>query len=399
MRPSTPEIASSLRSATARRLVTLAVLVLLAFTATGCAGTVRALGRGTGRGIARGTVEELDALGVGARLQRSMEDPQVRNAIRELARAASTGAALGFTEQLRREELRGLAADVADTFTSHVVQGLGGLDLGKQIRPLMQQTVDGMLDAALAGERQEQIEAAVTRQLEAGVHALAGGLREDLGPAMTSVFDDALQRATRELAVSLRHDLGPALSEALAGAMESGLAGLPGSFQSLFSPELAANFGKMFDAEMKPRILDLMADPQFQQGMEDMSRSISRGIIFGSNDALGTLDNLAAARGKKSILDQVTDFEATDIGIGLFLAVAQTFLLFGLAAALQRGGRRVDALTHRLAVYEDELLELLRARAARERAYAAREGARFHEGDEPPTIAPPDEHPEDEPRP
>lgn len=245
--------------------------------------------------------------------------PEVRDATRELVGNVTDGMIDAMTDEERAARL----AELAERFVARVGDTLADV-MERDVAPVLAQTMSRALDASLRtllSERStDRIGEAIARLAREAAAAMALALREEIGPAL---------RAT------LREDLAPALREAL-------------------------------------------ADPDVQGAIADTSRTMSRGVVLGIQDALEQIEERRGPEQTSTLLTRLQGLPSTSAtfqyvaaGLALLLLLAIALLARAVARAraheaeAQRREAAMIALAEAIKSAEDrpwssELLDMLR---------------------------------------
>lgn len=147
------------------------------------------------------------------KIQRLLEDPQIKEASRELTSALVEGALDGATNEERQAKLRGITTQFIDA-----VAKAASKNLREDISPAMSQAaasaVQRVLASAMSPQSREQAAAmvdavtrsAVTAMTESAGRGLRTALEDDIGPGMAHLIRADLAPAMRE---AVRTDLLP----------------------------------------------------------------------------------------------------------------------------------------------------------------------------------------------
>lgn len=140
------------------------------------------------------------------KIQRLLEDPQIKEASRELTAALVEGALDGATNEERQAKLRGITTQFIDSVAQAAAR-----NLREDISPAMNQAaasaVQRVLSTALSPHSREQAAAMVDAVTRSAVTAMtdsaARGLRDDLGPALAKAIRADIVPAMRDASTDL----------------------------------------------------------------------------------------------------------------------------------------------------------------------------------------------------
>jgi hypothetical protein len=182
-----------------------AALLLFSLAGVGCV-TAEGVTRRAVPAALDSSVDYLNDPDAQKKIQRLLEDPQIKEASRELTAALVEGALDGATDEERQAKLRGITSQFIDSVAQAAAR-----NLREDISPAMSQAaasaVQRVLSTALSPRSREQAAAmvdSVTRSAVTAMTESAGrGLRDDLGPALAKVIRADLTPALRDTSTDL----------------------------------------------------------------------------------------------------------------------------------------------------------------------------------------------------
>jgi hypothetical protein len=228
---------------------------------------------------------------------------------------------------------------------------LASPELRAASRALAEDLADGALATLDAPARAARIERLTARYLAtltlALTRSLADGLRRDLSPALAAAVRDALAGALRE---GLREEHQLALARMAEGVSRAAVA----------SASRAAAEGVQRD--LAPSLRAALLDTRTAEALTAVARTLARGVVLGSNDAMTQLQQQQARTGRPSFLGSLSNLTQDSVRLVQWVAlgaVAIALLLGVWVLRLTLRGRRVRAERDR---HADD------ARVAKERA-------------------------------
>ncbi len=230
---------------------------------------------------------------------------------------------------------------------------LASPELRDAARALAEDLSDGVLATLEAPARVERIERLAARYLatltRALTRSLADGLRHDLSPALAAAVRESLAVALRE---GLREEHQRALTR-----MAEGL-----SRGAVEAASRAAAEGVQRD--LAPSLRAALLDPRTAEALAAVTRTLARGVVLGSNDAMTLLQQQQERTGRPSFLGTLSNLTQDSVRLVQWVAlgaVAVALLLGVWVLRLTLRGRRVSAERDRHADDARALAAALRA--------------------------------------
>lgn len=192
-----------------------------------------------------------------------------------------------------------------------MVQLLDSPQLHQAARAFAGEIADGTLAAMTEPERLARIEEMSTRYVatltRAITRSMSDGLRRDLGPAIAQVMRETVASTLRET-----------LSEGYQRDMERVASGLTRATVAAASQGMAEGMTR----EVVPAMRAAMLDPETLRALGAVSRSVTRDVVFGSNDAITQLQRQQERGGQPSFLGRLTSATSDGLKIMQLAAVA-----------------------------------------------------------------------------
>ena len=230
---------------------------------------------------------------------------------------------------------------------------LASPELRDAARALAEDLSDGVIATLEAPARVERIERLAARYLATLTRALtrsmADGLRHDLSPALAATVRESLASALRE---GLREEHQQALARMAEGVSRA----------AVESASRAAAEGVQRD--LAPSLRAALLDARSAEALAAVTRTLARGVVLGSNDAMTQLQQQHARTGRPSFLGTLSNLTQDSVRLVQWVALGAvaTALLLGVwVLRLTLRGRRVSAERDQHADTARALTEALRA--------------------------------------
>ncbi|MDQ3034628.1 MAG: hypothetical protein M3Y87_19620 [Myxococcota bacterium] len=272
-------------------------------------------------------------------------------------------------EPLIQESLRTLADDETQELIAEV---LGMPAVQDATRELIGNVTDGAIEALTNEERAARL-TELSQQFVARVSdTLADVIERDIGPAMVQTLTRALDASLRRI---LSDETIERMSQAVALVAQQSAAALAVAVREELGPALRAALRE----DLGPALREAMASPETQEVIADTTRTMSRGMVLGVQDAFEEIEAREGPQQTNTILTRLQDFAGGGLNIlqfalaalALALLVALLFLVRAIAKAREheaeahRREAAMIALTEAIKNTEDrpwsrELLDLLK---------------------------------------
>lgn len=238
-----------------------------------------------------------------------------------------------------------------------LIQLLASPELRAAARELAGEISDGVTGALSMPERTERIERMAARYLatltRAFTRSLADGIRHDLSPALAEVVRASVAGALRE-AARAENQRGLEL-------MAAGL-----SHATVEAASRAAAEGVRRD--LAPSLRAALLDERTAEALAATTRTIARGVVLGSNDAMTHVQQQQERTGRRSFLGTVSNLTQDSVRLVQWVAlgaVALSLLLAIWVLRLTVRGKRERAERDRHADSARALAEAVRAAEGR----------------------------------
>lgn len=259
------------------------------------------------------------------------------------------------------EETRELIADV-----------LGMPEVQDATRELIGSVTDGAIDALTEEERAARLSELSTAFVARVSDTLADVIERDIGPAVVQTLARALDASLRTI---LSDRTIERLSEAIGIVAQQSAAALAVAMREELGPAMRAALRE----DLGPALRDAMASPETQEVIADTTRTMSREMVLGVQDAFEEIEAREGSQQTNTILTRLQDvagggfdfLRVALIALALALLVALLFLVRAIARAREheaeahRREAAMVALTEAIKSTEDrpwsrELLDLLK---------------------------------------
>lgn len=269
-----------------------------------------------------------------------------RGVARDVAAGAPPAAIHSTLSALNEEDNQRLMARLLESPQMH-----------QAARALAGEIADGTLAAMTEPERVARIEemsaryvAALTRAI---TRSMSDGLRRDLGPAIAQVMRETVASTLRET-----------LSEGYQRDLERVAGGLTRATVAAASQGMAEGMTR----DVVPAMRAAMLDPETLRALGVVSRSVTRDVVMGTNDAVTHLQREQERGGQPSFLGRLTSATSNGLKIMQLVAVAVGAVALVLAlwvARLIMRSRRLQAESESNAASAVMFAEAIRAAEGR----------------------------------
>lgn len=223
-----------------------------------------------------------------------------RGLTRDVASAAPPAAIHSTLSALNEQENQRLLVQLLDSPQMH-----------EAARAFAGEIADGTLAAMTEPERVARIEAMSTRYVatltRTITRSMSEGLRRDLGPAIAQVMRETVASTLREtLSQGYQRDLERVAGGITRATVEAATQGM----------------AQGMTRDMVPAMRAAMVDPETLRALGVVSRTLTRDVVLGSNDAITQLQRQQEQGGQPSFLGRLTSATSNGLRIMQLVAVA-----------------------------------------------------------------------------
>jgi hypothetical protein len=242
-------------------------------------------------------------------------------------------------EPLITESLRTLSEDQTREM---VVDVLGMPEIREATRELIGHVTDGTIDALSEQSRADRL-TEVSEQFVLRIStALASMLERDVGPAMVRTLSRGLDTSLRRI---LSEETQSQIGVAVARVAQQSTAALAVAVRDELGPAMRA----AWENDVAPALRSELTNPETQLVIADTSRTMSRGVILGIQDAFEEID-ARKGRAPDTILTRLQEAAGAGFGVlqwGLVVLLIALLVLFGFLVRATAQARKHEAEAYR----------------------------------------------------